>query len=377
MKKILIFSGDYPTPDNPAYAFIKPVACEMADLGLECTVVCPQSLTNSLIRHKKRRPEQWFDETENHNRVCILQPWTISFSDRGKTLNNFFSKAAIRRARKKYRLEPDVVYGHFWDNAVLAHETFGDKPLIAVSGESTIRVRNNWDEASISAMKENLTGLIAVSTKNLNESEQCGLWDPNVAHIVLPNAVNPQEFYQMSTADARKKLGLSQEQTIACFVGAFSDGKGVHRVIEAAKGIDGLKLILIGSGDQSIKPDEQILFAGRLPHEQIVTYLNAADFFVLPTKAEGCCNAIVEALACGLPVVSSDCPFNDDILNENNSIRIAPTDVPALHEAMQKLTDDLSLRQKLARGAEQSGAELKITTRVKKIVEFIQQVVLK
>lgn len=80
-------------------------------------------------------------------------------------------------------------------------------------------------------------------------------------------------------------------------------------------------------------------------------YLNAADFFVLPTLAEGCCNAIIEALACGLPVISSNLPFNDDILDENNSIKINPMDIQALRESMTMLIEDELLRNRLSDGA--------------------------
>ena len=95
-----------------------------------------------------------------------------------------------------------------------------------------------------------------------------------------------------------------------------------------------MKSIFIGSGEQTPEIDG-ILFCGKLPHDQIVHYLNAADVFVLPTLAEGCSNAIIEAMACGLPIISSDLPFNDDILDAENSIRVNSLDVESIAEAIR------------------------------------------
>ena len=133
----------------------------------------------------------------------------------------------------------------------------------------------------------------------------------------------------------------------------------------------GVKSIFIGSGEQ--EPDcDGVLFKGRLPHKEIVTYLNAADIFVLPTLAEGCCNAVVEAMACGLPIVSSDLPFNDDILDETNSIRIDPMDVNAISKAIEKLWKDEDLRSKLADGALKRAKSLTIESRADNILRFME-----
>ena len=90
-----------------------------------------------------------------------------------------------------------------------------------------------------------------------------------------------------------------------------------------------------------MQPDcEGILFKGKLPHEEIPLYLNTADVFVLPSLAEGCSNSIVEAMACGLPVISSDLSFNYDILNADNSILVNPNDVGEISAAIKKLMDE-------------------------------------
>ncbi len=95
-----------------------------------------------------------------------------------------------------------------------------------------------------------------------------------------------------------------------------------------------------------------MLFCGEVNHSDIVYYLNASDVFVLPTKAEGCSNAIVEALACHLPIVSSDMPFNYDILkNDYNSILINPNSSKEIQNAIMELKNNHARRNKMADNA--------------------------
>lgn len=83
--------------------------------------------------------------------------------------------------------------------------------------------------------------------------------------------------------------------------------------------------------------------------------------------------AVVEALAMGLPVISSDGPFNDDILDENNSIRINPDDVDALTDAIRKLRDDKTLRKSMVDYSHSRHEEYSIEGRAKRILGFIDE----
>jgi glycosyltransferase involved in cell wall biosynthesis len=132
---------------------------------------------------------------------------------------------------------------------------------------------------------------------------------------------------------------VSRKTQHAVYTGAFNHDKGVLRVQEAALQIPELKMIYIGGGKDEPEGNN-ILFKGRVAHDKVPLYLSAADFFVLPTLAEGCCNAIIEAMACGLPIISSIGAYNDDILSDEYSIRVDPNDVAAISSAMKMLTDD-------------------------------------
>src|SRR5690606_11951590 len=135
-------------------------------------------------------------------------------------------------------------------------------------------------------------------------------------------------------------------------VGRFVEVKGANRLSNAIEmvGSDKISSIFIGKGD--LKPTcEGILYQGTLQYNKIPEYLSAADIFVLPTLAEGCCNAIIEAMACGLPIVSSNRPFNDDILNSTCSIRINPNKEDEIASAIQTLYENKDLRNKLSKGS--------------------------
>ena len=218
-----------------------------------------------------------------------------------------------------------------------------------------------------------VSGVVCVSSKNKKMSLEMGLTTEEKC-LVVPNAINNSSFYKMDKRNVREKYGFPQKAFIVAFIGWFDDRKGSKRLSNAIKEINNLNIYSIFIGNGSEEPDcDNILFKGNVKHEEICSLLNCADIFVLPTLAEGCCNAIIEAMACGIPIVSSNCDFNDDILDETNSLRVNPTSVEEIATAIKRLYEDKNLRLSLGKGALAKSATLSIEKRARIICKFIEK----
>lgn len=374
--KMAFFVDGYPTNADPSFAFVRPLILQLADRGFECTVIAPQSITNMVLRGKRKKPFRSFDVTGLGNEIEILRPSFVSVSKltiAGVSASALMQRKACIRAYKRLGNQ-DVVYGHFWkmgSNAAVA--TGGKIPVFVASGESSIESNLSFTVGAVrDSLKESLAGVIYVSRKNKVESCCLGLASLDKSFIVAPNGFDESVFYPIEKKTARQRMGFDENGFTVIFVGAFNERKGVMRVAEALNRINDVNSIFIGAGGM-VPNCDNIKFMGKVPHEELANYLNCADCFVLPTLAEGCCNAIVEALACGLPVISSNLPFNDDILDNKCSIRIDPNSVDDIVDAISLLKSNEDLRKAMSEAALRKASDLSIGYRADRIARFIRQ----
>ena len=363
---VLVITPDYPDRFKDHYTFVKQLVDEFARQGHNCYVIAPYSISNNKRLYKKK---------ELDGQVMVYRPNYLSFSNLniwGFRPSAFFRQIAINTALKWLPVKPDVVYCHFWVSAIEAYP-FAKKyniPVIVASGESSITPFFEG-QAFPEEIKSVVRGAICVSSKNKNESILLGLTTEDEC-LVKPNAVNSALFRKLNKLTCRKELGFPEDAFIICFVGAFVERKGANRVSSAIMSLTGEPVYSIFIGQGSVAPEcSNILFNGPLRHETIPMYLNASDAFVLPTLREGCCNAIVEAMSCGLPIISSNLPFNWDVLDDSNAILIDPNDIGSIAEAIRRLRDDKQLRLRMAEASLEKSKSLTIDQRAKGIMDFI------
>lgn len=376
LKNICIISDGYPAKNDPFFTFVEQLAIALVDAGINVTVIAPQSISKYFIRGARLHPFRRVYNIRESNAITVYQPYIVTLGSRFPFFNRKLMQLAIKAVIKFYNIKPQVMYGHFWHCCYYAYKATKSKPLIVASGESDIMSQINFDSSKEIDFFRSVSGVICVSNKNKLESINLGFTTEDKC-ITIPNAVNPLVFRKMDKQQLRKKYGFSENDFIVAFTGSFEYRKGAKRLSDAISLLNepSVKVFFIGRliGESCEDPVcKGILYKSHLDHSLIPDYLNMADVFCLPTLREGCCNAIIEALACGLPIISSDLSFNYDVLNNTNSILVNPMDIQQISDAIKRLFIDKELRDQLSRGALETATSLTISNRAKKIIRFIE-----
>ncbi len=377
---ITIIAGDYPSRGRQVLVFVQQLVHAMIDQGTNLTVVAPQSIMHAIIHKQKLLPRHSIGTTELGHKYDIFRPITLSFGN-SKILTKFFSwYNRFVVTRKVSKINSDIIYSHFWSSAlpIYKYASHHNIPLFVACGEGDDALESMVDSMSKDDLKDlasAVTGVISVSSENKRKCVSFGL--ARTENIdVFPNCVNTSIFHKMDVSDFKQQLGIQEDDFVIGFVGGFIPRKGPDRIAKAITKLNDphIKVMFIGKPFSGYPYDFDcpgIIHKGPLEHDLLPKYINCSDVFVMPTQKEGCCNAIVEALAMGIPVISSDGAFNDDILDENNSIRLDPNDVDAIAAAIKLLKDNPSLRHEMSYYSLSKHDEYSISGRAKRILDFI------
>lgn len=376
----ILFVGLYPNAiEKYQNVFFQNLIFAVRDMGYQCTVISPVSRT----RYRKKIseiPKKSVDYTSNGKDVTVYYPRTLSFSSKTICGVHFFrfTEWAFRKSAEKCArmiTDADAVYGHFLLRGGLTALSIARKKKLSgyiAYGECSYESEVSTPYGKIHEKQlSGLTGVISVSTKNKNELLQ-NLPISESKVLLAPNAVDIDLFRIIDKTVSEQKLGLEHNDLFTVgFVGGFIERKGDKRLLAAIDELDGVCGMFAGRGDNPPSGDK-VKFCGALKHEMLPYFYNSIDIFVLPTLAEGCCNAIIEALACGKPVISSNLDFNYDILNESNSILINPNSVEEIKQAIDTLKNNKALLDRLSKGATKTAERLSIQVRAEKIVLFMK-----
>lgn len=370
---ILVCSPGWPTSKTIDFVFVEQLCRAFADKGHKITVIAPQSFTKCIVRHVPLAKRHFIFKTAKGNPIEVYRPYTISLGNSSVKMIFGTFEQAVKRAFNRIKDKPDVCYGHFWQCIYTLYPLARTAriPLFGASGEEDLEYYIHTSEDYKREVCKYLSGVVSVSTKNQQECFELNVVNREKS-IVIPNAIDQLLFRQIDKRECRKKLKLREDDFIVAFVGQFMPRKGTLRLNEALKRINdsSIKAVFIGSGLED--PDyEGIVHKGRVAHDEVPIWLNAADVFVLPTLNEGCSNAIIEAMACGLPIISSNLAFNWDVLNGGNSIMIDPNNVKEITSAIVALKNDNEKKRNMAEAALKTAAGLSIEERAQKIINFM------
>lgn len=143
----------------------------------------------------------------------------------------------------------------------------------------------------------------------------------------------------------RRRLGLPDRRPVVLFVGRLVPKKGYRELIEAA--VADFHLVLVGPGRPPEDLPGGVTCLGEVPRSELVELYRLADVFVLPSAGEMITLAMQEAMACGLPVVTTDDPRYDRYGLDRELLRLVPAEAGALRRAILAVLGDAELRARM------------------------------
>jgi glycosyltransferase involved in cell wall biosynthesis len=145
---------------------------------------------------------------------------------------------------------------------------------------------------------------------------------PEAKVTVLRNGVDAALFHPPhDRAAARATLGLTGPTLLS--VGLLIDRKGHHRIIEAMPSLPEYTLLIVGEGPERARlaalverlgVGDRVRLIGARPHADLPAFYGAADALVLASSREGWANVLLEAMACGTPVIASNIWGNPEVV---------------------------------------------------------------
>jgi glycosyltransferase involved in cell wall biosynthesis len=210
-------------------------------------------------------------------------------------------------------------------------------------------------------------GFAAISDEIAGELAAHGV-SPSKIHRI-PNCVDTDRFTQVNAAQKatlRAKLGLPPGAFVAVYSGRLVSYKGLPLLLEVWRDTHGrhpeAHLVLVGTGSLDMHNCEAelrnyvnandlapwVTFTG--PVSNVEEYLQAADMFVFPTENDVFPAALIEAMACGLPVISTPVGAIPSVIrHEQNGLLIEPGNWQQLSQAVDQLLSDRVLAERLGR----------------------------
>lgn len=179
---------------------------------------------------------------------------------------------------------------------------------------------------------------------------------------------------------------FDEDNIVILYVGRLDNGKGLHDLIKAQSNLENKsKLYLVGDG--TLKSELQsnvdrlgitdsVEFLGSVPHDQIHRYYATADIFCLPSYHESLGLVNLEAMASGVPVVSTRIDAIEEYINDGeNGFLVSPGDVQALTHALRQLVNSADLRTKFAASGRSTASKFSWESQAKKMETFYKETI--
>jgi glycosyltransferase involved in cell wall biosynthesis len=181
---------------------------------------------------------------------------------------------------------------------------------------------------------------------------------------MIPHGVNIDKFYPRKEVYSK----VDCKKTTLLYVGRIGPRKGLELVLNAINkiGDDDIEFLIAGTGRHEnhlqrltaeINVTSQVKFLGYVPSDDLPILYSSADIFLLPSRYEGFGLVLLEAMACGTPVIGSNAGGIPTVINDGVSGFIVNRKVESFTNAISSLVEDDNKRIKMGSKARNNALE--------------------
>lgn len=322
--KVLLFSSLYPSSVRPIHGiFVETRLRELLKSGeVQAKVVAPVPWFPSSAEcfgdyaqfAATPRQEQRNGLEVHHPRYLLLPKVGMNLAPYTMALG---ALATVKRLQRE-GFDFDLIDAHYYypDGvaAGLLAKWLG-KPFFVTARGTDLNLIPEYPfpRKLILQTAEQASGSIGVCKALMDTLAQLGA-DPSKLHT-LRNGVDLERFVPEPRDVARARLGLNTQGPYLLSVGHLIERKGHHIAIEALASLPGVTLLIAGSGpaEGALKAlasrlgvTERVHWAGVVPQTELKWWYSAADALILCSSREGWANVLLEAMACGTPVIATN-----------------------------------------------------------------------
>ena len=275
-----------------------------------------------------------------------------------------FKKSAKKELKKLLEKEDiDIIHGHYLFPAGAAAVDVGKqyniKTYVTAHGSDMFEVykKQPFMRLTIKNVLKGADSVLAVSNALRHEIIATGVRGIADKTKLSWNSVDVDKFSNSSN-DSFKKENNLLDKPIVLFVGNLIKRKNVDSLLEAKKVANSdYYLVVVGNGPLFKKLKEKteeenirdVIFTGA--RDDVENIIPSADVLILPSFSESFGLVLIEALACGKPVIGSDVGGITEIINDNVGILVNPKKVSSIAKAIDKMINDEDYRHILSMNA--------------------------
>ncbi len=354
----ILFINHLPLVGSGSGVYLTNLVKALYKAGHEICIIMPENETKNTeldeFKNYKLHPVYFKNEEEIEGQLSFNFP---CFTSHPRSSFNFFDMTdeqytkycnafdkAIKTEIKEFK--PNIIHsGHIWIISKIACKY--NIPVVVTSHGTDIigfqkgeRYRKDAEEVIQKAKK-----IIAVSNDNSRLIKECF---PSSSPVVISAGYDPKKFnvQEFDKKELLEKYGINyKNQKIILYAGRLSYLKGVDILLNAAKIYEQQKnIITIIAGNGALLKDlkkqakeldlKNVYFVGHKSQKALKKLYNVSDVFAIPSRQEAFGLVGVEALACGLPVVSTSTGGMKDFVNENVGILLKSEDPTELADAL-------------------------------------------